>query len=204
MTTINQSKLDREAWLTEAAHLIYDDIINQYAPRPTDRPFRVSVGFPAGSRGGKAIAVCWSSKASADGTNEIFVTPALDDSVEILAALTHELIHYSDDLKSGHRGHFAHVARAIGLTGKMTATRPNKALAAQLAEYVDILGAIPHAKLDATKSGQGKQTTRMIKVECDCCEFTFRATQKHIQLIDANACCPACLVGSLIAQTQTN
>jgi len=198
MTNTNNT-LDREAWLTEASHLIYDDIIAPFAPRPIDRPFRVSVGFPAGSRGGKTIASCWASAASADGTNEIFVTPALDNSRDILAAVVHELIHYSDDCISGHRGHFARVARAVGLDGKLTATYPNDALAAQLDSYIALLGEIPHAALDAGKSGKGKQTTRMIKVECDACDFVFRATRKNIELMPDNACCPACAIGSLNA-----
>jgi len=193
--------LDREQWLTQAAHFIYDDIIAIHAPRPTDRDFRVSVGFPAGTRAGnKAIACCWASAASADGTNEIFVTPSLDDSREILASLAHELIHYSDDCQSGHKNHFARVARAIGLEGKLTATVAGADLTAKLDGYIELLGEIPHAKLDASKSGKTKQTTRMIKVACSDCPFTFRATRKNIDLLDTESCCPACNVGSLITE----
>jgi len=189
------NNLDRETWLTEQAQFILDDIIALHSPIPTDRPFRISIGFPSG-RPSKVLAQCWKAKASADNTNEIFVSPTVDDSIEILAALAHELIHYTDDCESGHQHHFAKVARAIGLEGKLTATVAGPTLTEQLQQYVDLLGPIPHAKLDANESGKKKQGTRMLKVECDCCGFAFRATQKHIDSIQFTDCL-ACNNGTL-------
>jgi hypothetical protein len=184
------NKLDRETWLTECAQFILDDLIAMHATVPTTQ-FRISIGFPSG-RPSKVLAQCWKHEASADGVNEIFVSPTVDDSIEILAALAHELIHFSDNCESGHQNHFARVARAIGLEGKLTATVAGADLATQLSLYVDLLGPIPHAKLDVTLSGKKKQATRMIKVACDCCEYSHRTTQKHIDSVVDDWFCPVC------------
>lgn len=186
---------DREHWLTEAAQFIIDDLISPHLSEQPQHPFRVSVGFPSG-KPSKVLAQCWKAEASADSTNEIFVSPIEDDSAAILASLTHELVHYSDNCESGHKGHFARVARAIGLEGKLTATTAGPELAEQLASYVEILGEIPHAKIDVAKSGVKKQGSRMIKVCCERCEFSFRTTQKHIDAMHADnpghRACPVC------------
>lgn len=192
------NKLDRETWLTECAQFILDDQLAPLCDIPAT-PFRISIGFPSG-RPSKVLAQCWKHEASADGVNEIFVSPTVDDSIEILAALTHELIHFTDNCESGHQNHFARVARKVGLEGKLTATVAGADLKQRLQQYVDLLGPIPHAKLDATKSGKKKQGTRMIKVECvnTACEFTYRATQTQLDKVPAwPALCPCCQIESM-------
>lgn len=188
------SELDRESWLTEAAQFILDDIIAPHCVLPST-DFRISIGFPSG-KPSRVMAQCWKHEASADGVNEIFVSPTVSDSVEILAALAHELIHYADNCVSGHQHHFARVARAIGLDGKLTATVASPALSQRLDQYVAILGTIPHAKLDASLSGAKKQGTRMLKVACSDCGFSFRTTQRHIDCMQFTDCL-ACTTGTL-------
>ena len=196
-TSHTVSNLDRESWLTEAAQFILDDLIAPHCALPST-DFRISIGFPSG-KPSKVLAQCWKHEASADGVNEIFVSPTVSDSGEILAALTHELVHYADNCVSGHQHHFARVARAVGLDGKLTATVASPALAEQLDKYVSILGTIPHAKLDASLSGKKKQGTRMLKVACSACGFTFRTTQRHIDAIQYTDCL-ACDNGTLQAE----
>ncbi len=185
--------LDREAWLNESAQFIWDGII---APTlPTDfpiPPYRVSVGFPTNrGRARKMIGACYVRAASTDGTNEIFIAPTIDDSGLVLATLTHELIHASDDCQSGHRNHFARVARAVGLEGHLTATHAGEALAAKLTEIIEILGPIPHARLDLREVP--KQGTRQLKIWCDSCGFTFRTSAKWIHTLHPDLSqCPAC------------
>jgi hypothetical protein len=188
------SDLERETWLTEAAQFILDDIIAPHCTLPTTE-FRISIGFPSG-KPSKVLAQCWKHEASADGVNEIFVSPTVSDSVEILAALTHELVHYADNCVSGHQHHFARVARAVGLDGRLTSTVASTGLAERLDYYVSILGTIPHAKLDASLSGKKKQGTRMLKVACSGCDFSFRTTQRHIDSM-AYTDCLACDSGTL-------
>jgi hypothetical protein len=184
----------REQWLTTAADLIFADIIEPEL-KPGEHPghkYRCSVGFPRGSR--KAIAQYWKTTASEDGTGEIFTSPQIADSLAVLEALTHELIHYADDATSGHRNFFARVARAVGLEGKLTATYAGPDLRDTLEAYVDdLLGPIPHAALTPQKSGIKQQRNRQILVQCydQNCGFKFRAAQSQINRI-VNTVCPVC------------
>jgi len=192
-------ELDREAWLTEAAQFILDDIIKpQQAPDwQAPYPFRVSVGYPPRTRANsKIIAVCIVAEASADKHNEIFVSPSLDSSLDILAALSHELVHYADNCESGHKNHFARLARRIGLEGLLTATRPNAALLDALADIISTIGEIPHAKIDL-QLAKAKQSTRMVLIKCptakETCGFSYRTSQTNINKI-TDWLCPACAI----------
>ena len=188
---------DRESWLTAAADKIIADLISPVLPNGVPSwPFRVSVGFPPNTRpASRTLAVCCTRESSAAGYSEIFVTPQLDDSIEILAALTHELIHYTDNCESGHKGHFEQVARAVGLVGPLTATTASIDLKVELYEVIDALGEIPHAKLNVHALAANKQSTRMLKVLCTnaACGFMFRASQTQLAKVNfKTARCPAC------------
>lgn len=184
-TAITTVTLDREAWLIEAGNLILEDLLSPYNEGRELPLFRVSVGFPKG-RSTKVVAVCYKREVSADQHNEIFVTPEVDDSIIILAALTHELIHAYDDCASGHRGFFSRCAAKVGLRKPMTATTANDTLTRELNEIVELLGNIPHAKMDRGKIK--KQKTKMLKCQCTRCDFTFRTTQTWIDSGLTNYC----------------
>ena len=202
MTTSNLN-LDREAWLTESAQLIQDEIINPNLPAGHNIPhaFRVSVGFPPNSRANSThIACCIKAEASADSHNEIFISPIKDDSREILHALTHELCHQSDNCESGHRNHFAKLARRVGLLGKFTATHAGPELLEYFDTIINLLDDIPHAAINIAIA-KPKQATRMLKVYCDECGFQFRTTQSQIERIQVTECI-ACSVGTLTVETK--
>jgi len=56
-------------------------------------PCQVSCGFAStGARCG-TIGQCWSTKASEDGINPIFISAVLSDAFEVQDTLAHELIH---------------------------------------------------------------------------------------------------------------
>jgi len=192
----------REQYLTEAANLILDDVIMPVVEakgfdyqRPT---FRISVGFPKHSRGGKAIAVCFSRAASSDGVNEIFVNPEIDDPIRVLDCTAHELIHAVDDCQSGHRNFFAKVARGIGLEGKLTATVAGPELRSTLEQFASLLGAFPHHRMHADRTHK-KGATRMLKVQCSECGFHFRTSAAQASMIPAAHQCPACAAHSSLA-----
>ena len=146
----------------------------------------VSVGYPKGARGkGKAIGICYSSTLSADEKAHVFIHPCLTNSVEVLAVLAHEMIHALDNCESGHKGRFAKVAKAFGLEGKMTATVAGADLTERLNDLVSQLGEYPHALL---KESTKKQSTRMIKCECDDCGYIVRTSQKWIEESGAPIC----------------
>lgn len=139
---------------------------------------RVSVGFAHQTRGGKVIGQCWSDAASGDGTHEIFVTPTLDDSSRMADVITHELCHAVVGIDAKHGPKFKQCATAMGLEGKMTATTAGESWHEWADPILKDLGPIPHAALNAERSGIKKQTTRLLKAECDMCQLTFRITAK--------------------------
>lgn len=147
----------------------------------------VSVGFPKGARGkGKAIGQCHPSALSGDEKAHIFIHPMLTESARVLDVLAHEMIHALDNCESGHKGRFAKVAKALGLEGKMTATVAGEELQTRLNALVKQLGEYPHALLN--ESDKGKQSTRMIKCECEECGYVVRTSRKWIDEMGAPIC----------------
>ena len=48
-------------------------------------------------------------------------------------------------------------------------------------KIIEKLGPYPHAKLDKTMRPTKKDGTRMIKLECPCCNYVVRTTRKWIE-----------------------
>ena len=65
---------------------------------------------------------CWTDKASADNTHEIFIHPQVAEPIEAAAVLAHELTHAAVGLAAKHGKPFKRVVSAIGLIGRVTAT----------------------------------------------------------------------------------
>lgn len=182
----------REEWLTEAVHLL-DGLLPDTIERT---PFRVSVGFPVGTRGGnggKAIGQC--HYAAADGIPQLFIHPELTDPLRVLDVLLHERIHAVLPVGTGHKRLFAQVATACGLAGKPTATVASDDLKPVLQAVADTLGEYPHGRLDYEQARGRKQGTRMIKCECTGCGLVFRTTAKWLDKV-AGLQCPDVECGS--------
>jgi hypothetical protein len=176
-------KITREVWLTKAAAKLTPRVQRAGFEMPAN--CRYTCGFP--STGGLArkrrtIGQCWDKGCSKDETFEILVSPTLDDTVEVLATLLHEMIHAAVGLKCRHSGDFRKCAKAVGLEGKMTATVAGEELRADLMKLADSLGPYPHARLNGRDhSGPKKQTTRLFKCECGECGYVIRTTRKWIE-----------------------
>lgn len=185
---------DRERWLTEAAGYIADDLIAQHA-QLTAPTVRLSIGQPTGST--TAVGQCYPRSRSTDNTNHIFISPSLSDSLEILRVLTHELIHAYLDCQDGHKGRFRSIALAVGFTPPLTSINTTEALDSALIGYIDLLGPIPHARLDTTP--QKRQRGRQLKVFCsnDACGFKFHTSRMQINRIRYTECL-VCDTGTLI------
>jgi hypothetical protein len=134
---MNHHKHSRENWLLDAVEIFRPWFEEHGAKIPEQ--VRVSVGYAKRQRKG-TIGVCYASVAAEDGVHQLFMSPELVDPSRVLDVLLHELIHAYDDCKSGHKGEFARVAKALGLTGKMTATVASEELTARLKEVIDKLG----------------------------------------------------------------
>lgn len=180
----------REEWLTEAVGLLTHTFAGKAGVMVPD--VKVSVGWPGGGgRKNAVIGQCWHKDAAADGLAHIFISPVLGDAGEVLATLAHELVHAVDENASGHKGNFRKIAKAIGLTGKMTATVAGHDLARHLKGVAVTLGDYPHGALAPGLGGGKKQSTRMLKVTCSepgDDVYTVRMTRKWLDTYGTPKC----------------
>ena len=204
MTDDYKNECTREAWLRDCSARIAADVL---APcgytRNTETGadlldgLRVSVGWPSKrplSWKQRAIGQCWPTIASRDHATEIFVSPYVDEPVEVAGVLVHELLHAAVGTNAKHGPAFKRACKAVGLEGKATATTPGDELAANLAHIVDVLGPYPHGSLDA--SVLPKQSTRLLKAECQDCGYVVRVTAKWAKV--AAPICGCCETPMLI------
>jgi len=178
----------REQWLNHAVDLIIDKyrdvFMTHFGEDGMDHleHLKVSTGFP--SRGGltKVIGECWKAKAAEDETtHHIFINPRLTEIVEVIATLAHEMVHAADDGEHKHKGPFVKAVRDMGLEGKATATVAGAGFAEWARSLGETLGVYPHTGL-VPLMVEKKQTTRMLKLEADCCGYIVRTTKKWLEV----------------------
>jgi len=185
--------MNRERWLTECVSVLRP--MFREAGQPIPRKVRASCSWPSKSalaKRRKRIGEAWCSKQSADGSFEIFISPLLDDPIEVSAVLVHELVHCAVGVAEKHGKRFGALARAVGLEGKMTSTTASDELKAKLKTITKGIGKYPHAELKYSNAPP-KQSTRMKKLECPDCGYTVRTTQKWIE-----AGLPVCPCGTTL------
>jgi hypothetical protein len=174
----------REEWLVELTQILRDDFnnigINLHGK------IKVSCGFPlSSSRDRSATKIngqCWSETCSNDGNTEIFISPTIDDSLQVAHTLVHELVHAGIGVDKGHGKQFRKAALAIGLTGRMRATTAGSELTERLNGLIATLGSYPHASISPLSNGRKKQSTRLLKVVCPFCGHTFRQTAQWLEI----------------------
>ena len=81
------------------------------------------------------------------------------------------------------------------MEGKLTATTEGKEFFKWARPVLKKLGKYPHAALNPGNGPVKKQTTRLIKCECEDCGFVFRTTRTWIDNCDHGMHCPdvACI-----------
>jgi len=157
----------REQWLKEAI-LALTPLFKEkgYAiPR-----CHVSCGFASTDVKRGHIGQCWSTKASTDKVNQIFISPGLSDSVEVLDTLMHELVHAVDDCQHKHGPVFKKMALKLGMKGPMRSAGAGPELKAKLEQLAANLGAYPHAKLNVPRKVIDRRPRPRAK--CSECGFT--------------------------------
>lgn len=177
----------REQWLAAAAALLLAKDVFASEVVPTN--IKYSCSWPGGGSRTKRIGECWSPSVSAGGTTEIFISPIMYDTLRVLDILTHEMVHAIVGTEAGHRGAFKRLAVASGLEGKMTATTAGPELVKKLEVVAAELGDYPHSEMTPGSGPTKKQTTRLLKAECDECGYVVRITRKWA--VALGACCPA-------------
>ena len=182
----------REQWLQESLEMMRKDLFTDEVMQGEDYPeVHVSTGNCNGSRGSKlkTLGVCYDAKVSEDKKAHIIIDFQVNDSMRVLDILAHEMVHAVLGAEAGHGPKFKRLATAIGLEGKMTATVAGDKLKEKLASIIDLLGDYPHPKV--TLTGGKKQTTRMIKVECENTGYVARMSRKWLEEHGAPIC-PCC------------
>lgn len=179
---------NREAWLSELAYSLEDLIQNESGIAMPK--YRISVGFP--SRGAlsqkkRVIGQCWDGFVSASGHSELFISPLLENPMDVAATVAHELIHANVGCKHGHKAPFTKVAYGIGLAGKPTSTHAGEKFKTYTDPILKALGEYPHTAM-VVNAGRTPQPTRMIKVMCEECGYVLRATAKWIDKMGTPIC----------------
>jgi hypothetical protein len=170
----NASSQRRHAWLETAAAELRSRFTGAGYSTPDN--LRVSLGWPKRAGACGAIGECWAPSASSDQHFEIFVSPAIETSVEIIGTLAHEFVHASVGLAAGHGKPFKQCAAKIGLVGPMRATVIGIELAGFIDDFIRRVGPYPSGFLTDAK----KQTTRLARCECVTCGYLARVTRKWL------------------------
>ena len=173
----------REVWLNKVAELLLPSF-KEIAEIEAYPKFRVSCGFPSTGRRGKRIGECWYPGSSADATHELFIHPSESESIQVAAILAHELAHVVAGPEAKHGKDVKRIIRPLGLEGKACATVPGEGFKQLIAPIIKTAGDYPHATLAAngTSTRGPKQSTRMIKVHCEECGYTLRATRTWLTI----------------------
>lgn len=189
MSETNNLHPTRESWLTAAAQGLLPWF--EEAGSPVKSPIRLAMGFPSSralSLKKRTIGQCWDILASKDGTAEILISPVLDDAIEILGVVAHELGHAALGTKVGHRRPFARLMIALNLEGKATSTYPGETFKDRAAALLEDLGPLPHSRLDPAMRPVKKDGIRQMKCECDTCGYIARTTKKWIKAAGTPMC----------------
>lgn len=178
-------KTTREVWLINLAERL-NAVLFKNNPLVN---YRITCGWPSGralSAKNRTVGQCFDPACSDDKTTELIVSMCIDDPMRVADILAHEMVHGIVGTEHGHKGPFRKLALEIGLTGKMTATTAGEAFKQSVAPILESLGPYPHAKLDHTN--RKKQTTRLIKCECEECGYNVRITRKWLEEVGAPHC----------------
>lgn len=178
----------RESWLT-AAYVGLQPLFTSL-DHPIKSPVRIAMGFPSSgalSMKRPRIGECWSVETSTSGHVEIMVSPLIDDTLEIIATVAHELGHAVLGPKVGHKKPFANLMVALGLEGKAASTRPGALFKQRVEPLLEQLGPFPHARL-IPLSRDKKEKVKIFKCSCSECGYTARVIRRWLEEAGAPLC----------------
>ena len=189
--------MNREAWLTEVAKTILEPL---YPGGLKGRPYRVTCGWPStGGLGGKTrrIGECHALESSKDKVHEIFISPVLDQPLDVAGTLAHELAHVAAGIKAGHGKEFVEVCKLVGLTaGKAKSAGPGTLLQERLRRALTKLPPYPHAAIVPVVKVKAARSSNMSLV-CSAEECGCRCTMSVRWLGEEGPGLPTCGCGSL-------
>ncbi len=159
--------ITREQWLQQAVGALKPIFSAKGFIVPS---CHVSCGFTSTDVKRGHIGQCWSTKASADKVNQIFISPALSDRLQVLDTLLHELVHAVDDCQNKHGPVFKKMALKLGMKGPMRSAGAGPELKAKLKQLAEDLGPYPHARLTVPSKVIDRRPRPRAK--CSECGFT--------------------------------
>lgn len=170
--------MNREEWLNQLVAELRPMFVAINAPLP--EKIRVTCGLPSHKARSldRAIGEHWAPAASADGHDEIFISPVVAEPMDVAAILVHELAHAATP-GAGHKGEFVRVIRALWLEGKATATVAGQVFRENFGPIVEAIGPYPHAALNVGLVRK-VQSTRLLGAECPMCGYKIWLTNKWV------------------------
>jgi hypothetical protein len=183
----------REAWLSAAADALRPTFLTRAGALVPE----VRVGVGSLGRNVTVAGVCFKPDSAEDGVAQVYINPILGDVVEVLACLSHELIHVIN-WDAGHGAPFQKIFKAMGHEGSALSIGVTDEYREELAALAEELGEYPHSKIKTetvvTPQGREKirvvgapktQTTRMLKIVCGGCGMISRTSNLWmIKLLD--------------------
>ena len=168
---MGKKKINRETYLEVAKAEISTLFKSKGYPfKAKDlKGIKVTTSFPTsgGQSASAPIGLCCYAYNS---NTEILISPVLggktiDESIEVLVVLTHELVHAYLGAGFGHGREFKKIATSVGLTGRMTSTTAGEEFKKWARETIKKIGKFPHEKYDL--GARKKQSTRNVRAICD-------------------------------------
>lgn len=109
------SQPTRETWLMEAAFSVLVPMFESAGV--VVPPFKVSCGWTGAGIEGCTLGVCYPPESSSAGTTEIFISPTLDNALDVVCVLAHELVHATVGTAHDHDAdHFGLLCTRLGIT----------------------------------------------------------------------------------------
>ncbi len=174
----NENKTTRELWLQNAVDLVSPIFKNKGYTIPK---VQVSCGFPSTGNKSKHVGQCWGKSSTNDGTNQLFISPILDEPVQVLDTLVHELVHAVDDCMHHHGPEFKKIATDVGLQGLMREASAGPWLQEQLTAISRQLGKYPHSKINLAHSSS-KKTGPRPRAKCKKCGYEVTPLKKWLHM----------------------
>jgi len=187
MSSVEKS-LNREGWLMEVSAYLRSVVFKDWKIVP----FRVTCGWPskhASSAKGRRVGECHGARLSKDGHHEIFISPVLDNPLEVTGVLCHELAHVAAGVDAQHGKEFLRVCRQVGLDkGKPGSVMPGERLNKRLDEFLKSVPVYPHSALLTPAKTTLARPAVSIKLVCQECACSIRIAKKDFERVGAPVC----------------
>jgi hypothetical protein len=113
--------------------------------------------------------------------NQLFISPILDEPVQVLDTLFHELVHAIDDCIHHHGPEFKKIATDVGLQGPMREASAGPWLKEHLIGIAKQLGKYPHSKINLAHSSS-KKTGPRPRAKCKKCGYEVTPLKKWLHM----------------------